>query len=1083
MKFSNSYKYKDFQEAIRLLKNKNYYGACKILEQAIEASDNQERSTSEVLKMWDNNKKIVSGVAALKLITQSLKNLEQELTDEDKEILYSWFFCLQQIICSDLDFYHNNPYRGQEVQVRTYNSYDIKKNYFGIETVINKKQNKIAQDSSSNFLDFTIYELVQANIKKIFINEPKVEDILPELNRFLLRFSDKIENLLNDIEENIITSPIKMNISLIKPLNVSLWLEKVASVATDITEIWQNYFGSAADWYQKGNHLFALKNYQEAISTYDKAIEAYSKTIISQSNFSEHDLAKVYTQKGLALSRLQNNEEALRCYEKAIKFSQNPNIYLMMGRALSAIGKKIEALTYYNKAIELDVKNVAAYLSKGDILYDMGYNLPALGSYESVIEQQGTNSPEAYNKRGKILFELGEHEKALTDYNEAIKLNSMSAEAHYDKGKALYQLKRYQEAIECYDKAIELRPEAAHIYYTYKANALHSLSNDTSAITCYDIAIHLAPNDSYAYACKAKLLYEKGDYGGAITCYDVAIRLKSEAALYYNMAIILSTIGNSKSAIRCYIQATELDKNYSNLEKNFSQDFANYFYDIAQLKQLALSQIKEKEQETLIEVIQDSIKDYMIAIKYQKNFAAAYYELSKVWWVLSKKELAKKYYNKAIEFDKGYADAAYNYRAENYDPTKLSKENIILSHKELVTLQEIFNNKLLEINLDQYKLAGYHITRHEITILTELKMLEMQLANASNMSDELATSTITYGSETDVSYINTKEFVLLNACTNRLAKFFFAKKLVDFRGELYQLNSTIIRDAIINLCQVTEYSSDVKLNSLSVNDVNITNIILVYLNAGLKVSLEELKMDKLSGAAYATIFTLQIADLHYKLGYKLYAQEYSKQGSLMLKKYYDIIEKNPITSHVQQLINSYKADATTDANYKIIISRNTDETSLKIKQQIMNNVLLPVQKETEAGRWNKGYFSTGTATKDYVKDSYIAEILGNMKTKENIEVAQMFCFEAIVLTIMAAKEKNFTCLESFIKTYPKLVVKIIKEYPEYCIESSLLNKTMEILATTEEKLLNHQELSPIFLDISYSENISIIGQENPPSEY
>ena len=137
-------------------------------------------------------------------------------------------------------------------------------------------------------------------------------------------------------------------------------------------------------YYNRGNTLNNLKEYDKAIEDYNKVIELdpkhpfaynnrgnsyyykklydnaiknYNKAIELNPNY-----AFAYNNRGLAFSSLENFDEAIKDFDKAIEL--NPNYafaYNNRGITFSSLGNFDEAIKDYNKAIELNPNYVSAY--------------------------------------------------------------------------------------------------------------------------------------------------------------------------------------------------------------------------------------------------------------------------------------------------------------------------------------------------------------------------------------------------------------------------------------------------------------------------------------------------------------------------------------------------------------------------------------------------------------------------------------------------------------------------------------------------------------------------------------------------
>jgi tetratricopeptide (TPR) repeat protein len=63
-----------------------------------------------------------------------------------------------------------------------------------------------------------------------------------------------------------------------------------------------------------------------------------------------------------------------------------------------------------------------------------------------------------WNNKGNALDAQGSYTDAIQCFDEAIRLDQLSAASWRNKGLALNNLGKYNESIQAYDKAIELNP-------------------------------------------------------------------------------------------------------------------------------------------------------------------------------------------------------------------------------------------------------------------------------------------------------------------------------------------------------------------------------------------------------------------------------------------------------------------------------------------------------------------------------------------------------------------------------------------------------------------------------------------------
>ena len=239
----------------------------------------------------------------------------------------------------------------------------------------------------------------------------------------------------------------------------------------------------------RGNSHYYKKLYDNAIKDYDKAIEL------------DPNYADAYNNRGVAHNSLGEYEKAISDFDKAIELNPNYSLaYNNKGVAFKNLGKFNEAIEEYDKAIELDPNYTLAYNNRGVAFKNSGKFNEAIKNYDKAIELD-PNYTLAYNNRGLAHNSLEEYEKAISDFDKAIELNPNYISAYNNRGVAHNSLGEYEKAISDFDKAIELNPNYS-LAYNNKGVAFKNLGKFNEAIKNYDKAIELDPNYTLAYSNK-----------------------------------------------------------------------------------------------------------------------------------------------------------------------------------------------------------------------------------------------------------------------------------------------------------------------------------------------------------------------------------------------------------------------------------------------------------------------------------------------------------------------------------------------------------------------------------------------------
>ena len=310
-------------------------------------------------------------------------------------------------------------------------------------------------------------------------------------------------------------------------------------------------------YYNRGNTLNNLKEYDKAIEDYNKVIELDPKHSFAYNNRgNSHYYKKLY-------------DNAIKDYDKAIELDPNyADAYNNRGVAHNSLGKYEKAISDFDKAIELNPNYSLAYNNKGVAFKNLGKFNEAIEEYDKAIELD-PNYTLAYNNRGVAFKNSGKFNEAIKNYDKAIELDPNYTLAYNNRGLAHNSLEEYEKAISDFDKAIELNPNYISAYNN-RGVAHNSLGEYEKAISDFDKAIELNPNYSLAYNNKGVAFKNLGKFNEAIKNYDKAIELDPNYTLAYsNKEFVHKILKNNKSKdLKKKIQQdSEIFGNIENYEK------------------------------------------------------------------------------------------------------------------------------------------------------------------------------------------------------------------------------------------------------------------------------------------------------------------------------------------------------------------------------------------------------------------------------------------------------------------------------------------------------------------------------------
>ena len=238
--------------------------------------------------------------------------------------------------------------------------------------------------------------------------------------------------------------------------------------------------------------------------------------------------------------------------------------YLRQGETSLESLQPEKALERFRQATQVQPRNGAAWIGRGDALRRLERNEAAIAAYERAIKLKPRNS-EAWVKKGMALYQQDRYEQALSAQEKALELDRDNAEAWSGKGIALIGLGRYEEALTAFSTAKQLVPEVPKLWQS-EGLALKLLGRPTEAIKIYEEALAAYndklkdnPNDPVAWIDRGGVLGELQRLEEAIYSYEQAIEAKPNFYLaWQNKGNALCFMGRYEEALSAYEQAIDI---------------------------------------------------------------------------------------------------------------------------------------------------------------------------------------------------------------------------------------------------------------------------------------------------------------------------------------------------------------------------------------------------------------------------------------------------------------------------------------------------------------------------------------------
>lgn len=141
-------------------------------------------------------------------------------------------------------------------------------------------------------------------------------------------------------------------------------------------------------------------------------------------------------------------------------------------------------------------------------------------------------SASVFNNRGNALLDLKRLEQALDSYDRAIKIQPDYAEALNNRGIVLCELKRFEQALDSYRRAIKIQPSYAKAFNNL-GNALLDLERPEQALDSYNRAIAIQPDYADALYNRGNVLSELKRPEQALEDYERALGVQPDYAFLY----------------------------------------------------------------------------------------------------------------------------------------------------------------------------------------------------------------------------------------------------------------------------------------------------------------------------------------------------------------------------------------------------------------------------------------------------------------------------------------------------------------------------------------------------------------------
>ena len=275
------------------------------------------------------------------------------------------------------------------------------------------------------------------------------------------------------------------------------------------------------------------------------------------------------------------------------QISENPgdaSLYYKRAKLFEQKKDLQQAYTDITKAVNLDSGKFEYFMYLADISFKGLQIQKSIDAFGKAISIEPRNK-DAHLKLSELYLYLKAYPQSISESNEALKIDKNSAKAYFIKGFAFKETGDTMKALSSFQTSVEIEPD----YY----DSYIQLGN-----------IQAARKNSIA-----------------IQYYNNALRIQSSnTEAYYNRGLLYQNMGNLSKAIEDYKALLTIDPHYPEAHYNLG------YIDLVYKKDY-----------------KSAINHFTDAIRYNDQYAEAYYNRGLAFEFSGNKQAAVKDYNEAIK--------------------------------------------------------------------------------------------------------------------------------------------------------------------------------------------------------------------------------------------------------------------------------------------------------------------------------------------------------------------------------------------------------------------------------------------------
>ena len=355
-----------------------------------------------------------------------------------------------------------------------------------------------------------------------------------------------------------------------------------------------------------GNSYHRNNEFEQAIYYYRKATEENPRDETLFRNLAGSCKAK------------KDDKAAADAYQKALEINaNNADTHNDLGCCYTRLNEFGKAYSSFERALALDPSNA---------IFKQNLDYAKEQSKLSPKEIDKKNEALNLNQSGIELFNQAKYQESLEFYMKALALTPTDPIVNYNAGNSYFTLKKYNESVTYLKKAVELDPVNVS-FLSLLGRAYDKNGQFQFAIDTFKKAMEVKDNDE-VFNNLGNCYYSNYQYDLAAQYFKKAYDMKPQSEVYRtNLQLAINNEKiyhglDSKTIEHLILLSTNALNEYN--QKNYSKSISIY-------------------REYLEKLPEDSLVNYNLATTYQAI---------KAW------DTSIEYYQKAIQFNPAYADAA-----------------------------------------------------------------------------------------------------------------------------------------------------------------------------------------------------------------------------------------------------------------------------------------------------------------------------------------------------------------------------------------------------------------------------------------